>query len=297
MMTDAKDEAEFGSVELVRQQAGDLDVAIEQMSPIEGAPRLIFVHSSFRTSSTWFWSKFRPLRETVCYYEPFNDELETITCHKAGWAGFSAWDSRHPPSEPYYLEYLPLIQAAGGVALYERSFNLDWFIPTGGIRGKLRPAEIKYLTSLIDHAHLSGKIPVLEDTRSLGRLWPLKNSFGGFHIFLYRNLWRQWLSYLYYRRRRIVFFYNTTAGIMARSGDPFLTEIANFYAKRALEFHQSKEKRPRSDGEREYLLHSLPENHAFALFITLHIYLYLHARSAADLTVDITGGYYKGRER
>src|SRR5262249_45081642 len=196
------------SLGFARQQAGDRDAAIEQMSPLDGAPRLIFVHSSFRTSSTWFWSKFRPLRETACYYEPFNDELATITCDKAGWAGFNAWDSHHPPTEPYYLEYLPLIQATGGVPLYERSFHLEWFTPIGGIRGKLRPTEIKYLAALVNHARGRGKIPVFQDTRSLGRLWPLKESFGGLHIFLYRNLWRQWLSYLYYRRRMNIFFYN-----------------------------------------------------------------------------------------
>jgi hypothetical protein len=296
--TETKREQGFGDAELLQRDASDGDVALMPMR-IAAPPPLIFLHSSFRTSSTWFWNKFRPFQETACYYEPFNDELGIITSEKAAWADFNAWDSRHPPGEPYYREYLPLIQPAGGVQCYEAPFHLDWFTPIGGLRGELREAEIRYLSTLVENARYQGKTPVFGETRSLGRLFAIKNTFGGFHIFLNRNLWKQWLSYLYYRRRSNNYFYETTAFIMARSPDPFLGDVADFYAKRALQFrlHSDDEKKQTlSDDERRYLLRSLPENHGFALFMTLHIYLYLHAQLSADLTVNVTrlvrdGGY------
>ena len=280
---------------------------LPNISAQAGSParRLIFLHSSWRTSSTWLWAKFRPSPNTACYYEPFNGELLTITREKAAWADYKAWDSRHPPNDPYRVEYLPLIQPAGGVQLFDQAMTLDWFIPIGGLRGQLRQAEIRYLSLLIDHAHQQGKIPVFGDTSSLGRMCAIRNFFGGYHIFVYRNLWKQWLSYLYYSRRGNSYYYDTTARYVAGSGDAFLNNVAEFYLKRAADFCQrrgsGKNQLP-TGAERLSLLGSLPESHAFAMFMALHVYLYLHAQfSTADLTVDVTklardGGYRSGIE-
>ena len=253
--------------------------------------QLIFLHSSWRTSSTWFWAKFRPFPETTCFYEPFNDELATIEREKAAAVDNTSWDSRHPSVDPYRLEYLPMINPTGGVQLFEPSMHLDWFTPIGGLRGELRPAEIQYLRLLIDHGREHGKLPVFGETSSLGRIWAIRNSVGGYHIFVHRNLWLQWLSYLYYRRRGNNYYHETTAHYAARSDDPFIAGLADFYVKRALDFrvhHKDQGDQPLSEEQRLPLLRSLPESHAFAMFMALHIYLYLHAQLAADLTVDVT---------
>jgi FkbM family methyltransferase len=289
-MSEVKSERGPDHVDLPQSGLNDLDAAAE---PIRSASavKLIFLHSSWRTSSTWFWAKFRPFPETACYYEPFNDELTTIEHEKAASVHDTSWDSRHPPVDPYRLEFLPMIQPTGGVQLFEPSMHLDWFTPVGGLRGELRPAEIQYLALLIDCAREQGKIPVFGETRSLGRIWAIQKSFGGFHVFLHRNLWRQWLSYLYYRRRSNHYFYETTAVITARSADPFLADVANFYVERALDLclrRDGEEHRPLSDDERVRLLRLLPESDAFAMFMALHVYLYLHAQLTVDLTVDVT---------
>src|SRR5271155_1926691 len=233
-MSEVKSERGLDHLDL--PQSGLSNLAAVEATPTAPAVQLIFLHSSWRTSSTWFWSKFRPFSETACFFEPFSEELGTITSEKAAWAGFNVWDSRHPPIDPYYLEYLPIIQSTGGVALFDRPMSLDWFIPVGGLRGELREAEIQYLALLIEHAREQGKTPVFGATRSLGRLWAIKSSFGGFHVFLHRNLWRQWLSYLYHKRRSYHYIYETTALITARSADPFLADMADFYGKHALDF-------------------------------------------------------------
>ena len=41
----------------------------------------VFIHAAPRTSSTWFWLKFRELPSTLCYYEPFNYALNWMTPH------------------------------------------------------------------------------------------------------------------------------------------------------------------------------------------------------------------------
>ena len=42
------------------------------------------------------------------------------------------------------------------------------------------------------------------------------------------------------------------------------------------------------DEDKVRQLELLPEHHAFALFMGLHIYLYLHAELCADLAADVT---------
>ena len=76
------------------------------------------IHSSWRTSSlasSWFFFKFRSFKETMCFDEPFNEDLKEISREKASSADPQSSDSHHPASDPYYLEYLPLISNPGGV--------------------------------------------------------------------------------------------------------------------------------------------------------------------------------------
>src|SRR5205823_421826 len=106
---------------------------------------------------------------------------------------------------------------------------------------------------------------------------------------IYRNLWKQWLSYLYYMRRGNNYYYDTTVHYMALSQDHFLTSMTDFYVRRALDFrlHRSDEEhQPLVKDERIGLLFLLPESQAFGMFMALHLYLYLHAQLSADLTVD-----------
>ena len=105
----------------------------------------VFIHSSWRTSSTWVWLKFRQLPETMSYYEPFHGLLAKRTRAEAQSIDYRSWDSNHPPGDPYGLEYLPLIRETGGVPFSEPAMAFEWFIPLGGIRGRLRDTERKYL--------------------------------------------------------------------------------------------------------------------------------------------------------
>jgi hypothetical protein len=144
---------------------------------------------------------------------------------------------------------------------------------------------------LIRYAELSGgKLPVFGHTRTLGRLWAIKNTFSGYHIFLYRNLWRQWLAYLYYKRSGTLYFCHTVSRIVAGENDSYLAYLADYYTRRAVQ--PPANDRPEA-GSVEYkgpdrLLRLLPEHDGFAMFMALHVYLYLHAELSADLVMDVT---------
>ena len=249
----------------------------------------IFIHSSWRTSSTWFWSKFRQLPSTLAFFEPFNQFLNTITAEEALAFSHQIWGSRHSPTEPYCFEYLPLIRRSGGVRLFKDSFPFDWFIPDGGLQGKLRREEIRYVALLLREARRRGRVPVLGFCRSLGRMAALKEVFGGLNIFLVRNLWRHWISYVALREQGDPFFYDTVPLLVNRQDDPFLSYLANYYLDRvASPPDEASSSQIVGTPRGQELLAALPKADMFGMFMGLHIYLYLSAQMSADLTVDTT---------
>lgn len=131
----------------------------------------------------------------MAYYEIFNQQLATDSAATLSRVNPDTWDSRHPPSAPYFLEFLPLLDRSGGLDLYKVDMALERFLPTGGFDGRLSEGERAYVGALIDSAQKGGKHPVLTDTRTLGRMSALSRDFGGTSIFLYRNLFHQWASY------------------------------------------------------------------------------------------------------
>src|SRR5262249_55716211 len=121
-----------------------------------------------------------------------------------------------------YQEYTPLIRPTGGVNLFDSAMPMEWFIPLGGLRGELRAAERNYLTQLAQLAEKDHKSPVFGEVWSLGRMWPIKRALPGYHIFQYRNLWPQWLSYLWYKQvKGSRTFYCSIIDTIFRDDDPY----------------------------------------------------------------------------
>jgi hypothetical protein len=126
----------------------------------------------------------------LAFCEPFNERLARCTQTDLLRDTDSAWDSRHPQlTEPYFAEYLPLLNGTG-VARYESRFAVQrYFLSTQ------QPLdEAAYLASLLRHAAESGKQAVLGFSRSLGRVGAIKRIFGGCHVVLIRDPVQQWLS-------------------------------------------------------------------------------------------------------
>jgi hypothetical protein len=228
---------------------------------------VIFVHSGWRTGSTFIWAALRKSARVVAYYEVFHDALETITVADLAQGGPEAWRSRHPPGAPYMLEYLPLIRPEGGVAGFAPGMSYACFIPPDGCCGALSDAEIAYVGGLIRHAEGRGRIPVLTDTRSLGRVRGLKAAFPGLHVLLYRNVFHQWCSFT----------------DQAFEGNPyFLDRFAEIV-------RLNRHDKVIDDLHRMFPLSgpAIRDPNMFYLFVFVHLHLYLQAAGAADLIVDL----------
>lgn len=262
---------------------------------------LVFIHSAHRASSTWFWSKFRELPSTYCFYEPFNFTLQWITTEKASWLSGDTWESRHAATGPYYREYAPLIRGKHGVELFDPSMTMKWFIPHDGLRGGLRQSEIDYLSGLVRLSEEFGKTPVFGDCWSLGRARAIKQKFGGYHILQFRNLWLQWLSHLWYKQvTGSRTFYCSIFDTIFRDSDPYFKYLVEHGLKLAADPRTGKDPKASSlrwnrsyvnfsrDDDKVRQLELLPEPRTFALFMGMRLYLYLHAQLFADLTADAT---------
>jgi hypothetical protein len=246
----------------------------------------IFIHSSWRTGSTWFWQQFRHCPATLCYYEPFHEGLAKVTRPKARRVGPASWASGHPQGAPYHLEFLPLIRQAGGVRLFVPEIAYDWFVPEGGIAGCLRRQEVRYLGLLLRHAARRDKIAVFGFTRSLGRLAALKRRFSGTHIFLYRNLWTHWASYTAQRHAGNDYFITAMLRVLLQAQERVFAALIARPLARALAAGALP---PDGGGDlAAALARALPEAELFGLFMALHLYLYACAQVHADLAIDVT---------
>lgn len=229
--------------------------------------QMIFLHSSFRVSSTWLWTRFRALGHVLAYYEIFHEELARITPAQILQRRPDNWESHHPPSRPYFLEFMPLVKSGGGIAGYHRDMAFRNFVAAEGVLATLREAEQFYLEYLVRHARNMGKYPVLSCTRSIGRLPAIKAAMPGLHILCYRNLFQQWCSYVDQHRKGNVYFIDTIyLTLEANPQNCFLRDL------RALFLLKS----PTATSD-AYLI----------CFMLLHLYLYAKASAAADLVIDV----------
>lgn len=193
----------------------------------------MFVHSGFRTSSTWLWLKFRQVKQTRAYYEPFHEWFGSMSLEDASNFSPASWNSHHPQSEPYFTEYADLITKEGGISLYRPDMAISRYVPAAGVDGELSVDETKYLSFLIMEARRVGKRPVLCDTRSLARSRAIRKAFGGTHVLLTRNLHEQWRSFSEQDQCGNSYFFDSLfRHTAAGAHDPFLGSLKELDAAR-----------------------------------------------------------------
>lgn len=157
----------------------------------------IFIHSLFRTGSTYVWNKFRQDDRYSCYYEPFNQFLSEISTERAYiWAYDSkATDEvRHPRiTKNHLFEYKKLIKPGQkGIPFFKKSFSFDDYC-----KNDSNPGMKRYIDNLIHTAEAEGKTPVLQFNRSAFKIKWFKRYFpGSINIYLARNSHDQWHSYI-----------------------------------------------------------------------------------------------------
>lgn len=157
----------------------------------DNIPSAVFLHSTFRSGSTWFWNRFRQSAEVVAYYEPFNEVLDTLTARGIARHRPDSWNSGHPAlNSPYYAEYAPLLRHIGGVTQFEPRFSYECYFDADENEGMRR-----YIATLCEAAWQSNKLPVLGFCRSMVRVPWFRQHCDGVHIATWRNPWDQWISY------------------------------------------------------------------------------------------------------
>ncbi|WDL95239.1 hypothetical protein [Alicyclobacillus sp. ALC3] len=180
--------------------------------------RPVFIHSGMRTGSTYFLDRFRVLRDTMCFTEPFQEILSAITVETVRGLGPRSWHSRHSDTEPYFLEYEALLNGDGkGIHGFREEFSFqNYYVVNEDL-----PHQREYLENLLRLARTRGTTPVLGFVRSLGRLeWMRRNFPDAYHIVLVRNPAQQWYSgYSIYKETKNVYFMNVYRSIGINPGN------------------------------------------------------------------------------
>ncbi len=152
----------------------------------------IFIHSLFRSGSTYLFEVFRRSQSGYwSYQEPDNE----ILLHFADDPTLllNTTDSmntvlRHPKlDKPYLAEFVPI--GSEITKYFRKEFAYDSFF----LSEKDDAPDLRsYFDMLIDRAN--GR-PVLQCCRTTGRMKWIRRNFNAIHLFLWRNPWDQWWSY------------------------------------------------------------------------------------------------------
>ena len=189
------------------------------------APAL-FLHSSWRSSSTYVWAKYRAHPGAYAYFEPLAEHLaaadnETIN-------GFVPWQgANHPPlAAPYHEEFRPLLRQTKGVVDFPASCVYGHFRLDGD---EELPDLRRYFDTLCAYAHHLGKRPVMGLVRSALRVGWFRKNFAGHHVFIRRDPRTQFMSCLNQVSNGSTYFIERPLVILCNNfDDPLLTPLCRW---------------------------------------------------------------------
>jgi hypothetical protein len=244
----------------------------------------IFVHSSYRVASTWFFSRLRAIPNVRAYYEIFHERLATLTEESLSTFGANSWRSGHPRMAPYFDEFRGLLAEGGGVRGFSPELPYGCFIPKDGALGDITETERDYVGLLIRDAQENQRTPVLTCKRSLARAAGLKRAFGGRHVLLVRDLYPQWVSYVRNASGPSYYFLTVTLQCLLNGrADPFLGQV---FESRVIK-HKA--------GDVFQMVRFLELSHFLDAFIAVHIYFYMAAHRSADVVINLSDMTVRGR--
>lgn len=227
----------------------------------------IFIHAGLRSGSSYFWGKFRQASSVMAFYEPFSEDLGRMSEAFLRTHGPSTWKSGHAQTEPYYLEYAPLLMENGGIRGFDPSFSYSNYFRTDDSL----PDQKQYLESLLDLAESAHGRPVLGFCRSLGRAPWLKREFPeALHLVMIRNPVHQWMSgYQFHKSTGNPYFLLNPVNCARHPGDnPHMQRV-----------HEKLSEEIQRD--------SFPLDLLYALFLYVYVSGILAALPYADLVVDM----------
>ena len=241
------------------------------MSGMASSP--IFIHSLFRSGSTWLFDRFRRAKGASywCYQEPFHEFLSHLKRDPGKLLdvhGDLVAAMRHPPIDrPYFYEFHAIRDQIRD--LFTPCLSFESFFDT-----TVCPSLDNYVHALIVGAQSR---PLLQCCRSWGRMRHLRDVHGGLHIHLWRNPWDQWWSY------QVVEYFETSNLFILNAKNPpaviaALGEVVGFERKRAAGLYRDPEHMGRG---------ALGARDRYRLFYTFWLYSFLEVRPLADCDVNI----------
>lgn len=201
---------------------GQFDPATDPRNPL-------FLHSFFRTGSTYFFQKIRNQRGWTAYYEPFHEDLALFSSDKldhfrqrhANSQFRHAEQGKPNPSNWLFAEFEPLMDdAIQGVHGYDRrmSYMNDYEGAADAVRA--------YVQGLIDTAPHENVF--LQFNRTALRQEWMKGLFpDAAHVYLKRSLRDTWGSYLSFRSEAVYgFLRNNLAVLNFNANDPLMRALS-----------------------------------------------------------------------
>jgi hypothetical protein len=234
----------------------------------------IFIHSLFRSGSTYIFNVFRRSKNGYwCYQEPLNEKLLIKASQPNGFktrvSGIQEL-LRHPELDKAYTYEFHVV-ADEVTKLFREDFSYKHFFYNPG--DNLNEIS-NYFSALIHGA--KGR-PVLQCCRTTGRVTGLKSAFGGTHLFLWRNPWDQWWSYKsdnYFSSRNLLI-------ADANNLPAFLQSIKNELQIPAFTNTPPKVK------QAYFTNRQLDSSGSYALFYALWCHAMLEAKHNCDLALSI----------
>ncbi len=220
------------------------------------------------------WQKFRELPDTLCFYEPFNEFLLHANAETLLSRTPENWASGHPGSAPYFSEYMPLLNEGGSVKGIDSTIPYGAYVSPDGPLGDIAHPSENYLSMLVDYARSRNKRAVIGCTRSIGRVAGIRRALGGTHIFMYRPLLSQWLSFMEQHDKGESYFLDAIGRIMVQSSghNPFMAVLKDRYWVGR-------------DAGREFMGFR-DHRDAETVFLLIHLYFYAFAKPSANFSIS-----------
>lgn len=150
----------------------------------------IFIHSLFRSGSTYLFKVFRRNSTKYwCYQEALHEFVAANRNNPDSLLKIGSDDVkkyRHPPLDSAYWSELAAVWPAWKEIIRDDFIYEDYFAKGNEEAGG------EYWACLSSAAKCR---PVFQECRTAGRIAALKTQLGGFHVYLWRNPWDQWWSY------------------------------------------------------------------------------------------------------
>ncbi len=243
-----------------------MHMASQNMEPI-------FIHSLFRSGSTFIYYAVKRAGRFHAYHEPFHELIGSLPDHWDEMVGRTEQLKnllRHDFLDSgYFEEYADLLP------IIEQKFHPDvsfalFFLDVADDSKVLK----SYVDCLVDG---SKRQSVFQCTRTIGRLRWLKKNYVSKNLFLLRNPWDQWFSY------KVDFYIAATPQIIySQERLPKALQgvaIANEFVQ--LKGHNIAEMLNHG------LTHPVEPSVDYALFFGLWLYSYLEAYAECNLVLDM----------